>query len=243
MSLAADIACNLSCDAIAQARAVIQALAALEPDLDALPKALETIPFNTFVPDRRALAWRGLYLSIYQQPKRVVLVGSIDHAPELAGLADDTAGLLIVETDAATVSTAGLLPRGTQWRSLTEFEAGLDAEDRIALATALINGLQPDSVLILGSRAGLEMLVRYGRPLHLNTALCTTLSAVPDLSIADLFRTYLVRCIPVLTAIYGPDQRVLQRLAELFGLSGAERAKLRDWRDDHGLLDAPGGRT
>jgi len=243
MSAAADIAGVLSRDAIAEVRAVVQALAAFEPDLDALPKALETIPFQTFVPDRRALAWRGLYLSIYQQPKRVVLVGSIDHAPELAGLAEDTAGLLIVETDAATVSTAEMLPRGTQWRSLTEFDAGLDVEDRIALATALVSGLQPDSALILGSRAGWEMLVRYGNAIRLNTALFGTLAAVPDLSIADLFRTYLVRCLPVLTAICGSDHRALQRFAEMFGLSAAERVKLRDWRDTDGLLAAAGGRT
>ena len=241
MSGVGGISRNLSRDAIADARAVIEALAAIEPDLGAMPKALATLPFFTSAPDRLALAWRGLYLSIYQLPRRVVLVGSIDNAPELAGLAGDTAGLLVVETDAMTVSTAEFLPRGTQWRSLTEFGADLDPEDRVELATALVNGLQPASVLILGSRTGWEVLVRYGNAIRCNTALFAALAAEPPMT--DLLRTYLRRCLPALTAVYGPDERALQYIADRLRLTPADRVKLREWRDSrdvHGFLAASG---
>lgn len=231
MNPAGDIAGNPSCDAMAEAAAVILALADIEPDLGALPEALATVSVVTFAPDRRALAWRRLYLSIYQLPRRVVLVGSIDNTPELAGLADDTAGLLIVETDAMAVSTAELLPRGTQWRSFTEFGAGLDAEDRVALATALVNGLQPASVLILGSGTGWEMLMRHGNALRGNTTLFGAVAATPELPVTDLLGTYLRRCMPSLSVLYGPDEQALKRVAALFGLAQADRVKLRAWRD------------
>ena len=231
---------NLSCGAIEEAASLIQALGAIEPDLAALPRALATIPSIPSAPDRCALAWRGLYLSIFEPPRRVVLVGSIDSTPELAGLAEDKAGLLIVETDAIAVSTAELLPRGTQWRSLTEFGAGLDPEERVILATALINGLQPTSALILSSQTGWEMLLRHGSALACNTTLFAAMAATPNLSMTDLFRTYLRRCLPVLSALYGPDERSLRRIAEMFALTPADCRKLREWRDAGGFPSAPG---
>ena len=141
--------------ASAQAEAVIQALISFEPDLAAISKeALETAPINSFAPDRLTSAWRGLYLSIYDRPQRIVLVGSIDNSPELADLTEAMQGVLIVETDAPRVSIAELLPRGAQWRSFSEFGESLDWVDRLRLAITLVNGLQPASVLVHGSHAG-----------------------------------------------------------------------------------------
>ena len=235
---------KLSAAAVEEARVVIQALSPLEPDLAAISRALEALPIQSFAPDRTSSAWRGLYLSLYTLPCRIVLVGSIDSTSELADLADDTSsGLLIVETDVSIVSTAELLPRGTQWRSLAEFGVDLDAEDRVKLATALVNGLQPAAVLVMGSRAGWEMLVRYGGALRSNAGLFAAVAASPDLSAVNLLGDYLRKCIPVLSALYGPSERALRRIADLFGLSADQRGKLRDfrdWRDDQGFLSAPG---
>jgi hypothetical protein len=234
---------KLSGAAVAEAMAVIQALSPLEPDLASISEALEALPIQSFAPDRTSLAWRWLYLSLYTLPRRVVLVGSIDATPELADLTDDTAGLLIVETDVLIVSTAELLPRGTQWRSLTEFGVDLDAEDRVQLTTALVNGLQPPSVLVMGSRAGWEMLARHGRALRSNADLFAAIAASPDLSAVNLLGEYLRKCIPVLSTLYGPGERALRRIADLFELSADQRGKLRDlrdWRDDQGFLSAPG---
>ena len=150
MTAADDVTWKLSRAAIAEAEAVIQSLSPIEPDLAAMPASLETVRLLSFTPDRCTSAWRGLYLSIYKLPRRVVLVGSIDDAPELAGLSENTAGLLIVETDTQEVSTAELLPSGTEWRALTEFGADLDAEDRVILATALVHSLQPAALLEIG---------------------------------------------------------------------------------------------
>lgn len=243
MTAADDLTWKLSSAAIAEAEVVIQALSPIEPDLAAMPSSLETVRLLSFTPDRCTSAWRGLYLSIYQLPRRLVLVGSIDDATELAGLPEDTAGLLIVETDTQQISTAELLPRGTQWRALTEFGADLDAEDRVKLATALVHSLQPTALLVLGSRAGWEMLARHGGAIRSNTALFAVAAASPELSAAKLLGDYLRRCIPVLSALYGPDQRALHRIANLFGLTPGERSKLRalrDWQDTYGFLSLLG---
>jgi SAM-dependent methyltransferase len=235
---------KISRAAIAEAEAVIQAVGSIEPDLVGRPGSLETFPVGSFEPDRHTRAWRGLYLSIYQLPKRLILVGSIDDAPELAALVEHTAGLLIVETDAKTVSTAALLPRGTQWRALSEFGEGLDAEDRVKLAAALLNGLQPAALLILGSQAGWEMLARYGSAIRSHTTLFAAITAAPELSAADLLAKYLRSCIPVLSALYGSDEQALYRIAGLFGLTPEDQSKLRplrDWRDSSGFLTASGG--
>ena len=122
-------------------------------------------------------------------------------------LPDDAADLLIVETDAQTVSTAELLPRGTQWRSLAEFGANLDAEDRVQIDhRRLINGLQPAAVLVMGSRAGWEMLARLWWRIRSGTALFAAVAASPDSSAADLLGDYLRKCIHVLSTLYGPER-------------------------------------
>jgi hypothetical protein len=230
--------------AVAEVEAVIQAVASIEPDLVDMPARLATLPVASFEPERYTRAWRGLYLSIYQLPKRLILVGSIDDAPELAALAGHTADLLIVETDAKTVSTAELLPVGTQWRALSEFEAGLDADDRVRLAAALLNGLQPAALLVMGSQAGWEMLARHGRAIGSYTTVFATTAAAPELSAADLFAKYLRGCIPLLSALYGTDQQALRPIADLFGLPPEDQSKLRplsDWRDSSGFLTVTGG--
>jgi hypothetical protein len=243
MSAAEDLSWKLSRATVVEARSVIQVLSPLEPDLAAMSGTPEALPIQSFAPDRTDLAWRGLYLSLYSLPRRIVLVGSIDATVELADLADDTAGLLIVETDAPIVSTAELLPRGTEWRSLTEFGAGLEAEDRVKLTVALVSGLQPAGVLVMGSRAGWEMLGRHGGALRSNTALFAAITGSPDISAVNLLGEYLRKCLPVLTALYGPGERALRRIAGLFGLTADECGKLhdlRDWRNDLGFLSESG---
>jgi hypothetical protein len=241
MTTTDDLDWKLSRAAIAEAEAVIEALSPIEPDLSVVRSSLQSFPLQSFTPDRLALAWRGLYLSIYQLPRRIMLVGSIDDAPELAGLAEDTDGLLIVETDAQLVSIGELLPHGTQWRSLTEFGADLDAEDRVYLATALVNGLQPTALLVMGSRAGWEMLARHGGALGSNTLLSATTAASPDLSAANLLGLYLRKCMPMLSVLYGPNEQSLRRIAALFGLTPGERKRLREfrgWQDGHDFLSS-----
>jgi hypothetical protein len=241
MSAATDSTWKISHAAIAEAEALIQALSPIEPDLAAICEPLKTAPVDTFAPDRTTTAWRGLYLSLYALPRRIVLVGSIDAALELAGLVDATSELLIVETDVQTVSTAEFLPRGIQWRSLSEFGVNLDAEERFKLITALVNSLQPDATLIIGSRVGWELLSRYGKAISRYTALFAAVAASPGDSAAKLLWTYLRTCLPVLLALYGPDELALRSISNLFRLTDGEKSKLRDlrdWREDNGFLSS-----
>ena len=234
---------KLSPAAVAEARAVIKALSPLEPDLAAMSESLAGMPIQEFAPDTVSSVWRALYLSIYSLPRRILLVGSIDDTLELADLAADAADLLIVETDAQTVSTAELLPNGVQWRSLAEFSPNLSTEDRVRLAVALISGLQPAAVMVMGSRAGWEMLARYGRTLRSGIALFAAVAASPDFSATALLEDYLRRCIHVLSILYGPSERAMRRIADRFALTPDENGKLRDlrrWRDHQGFLSSPG---
>lgn len=238
-SAADAFAWKVSRAALAEAEAVIQMLSPIEPDLATMVHPLEAIQVISFTPDEVTSAWRGLYLSIQTLPRRIVLVGSIDDTPELAGLADHMSELLVVETDAAVVSTATLLPRGMQWRSLSEFGASLEAEDRFKLTTAVIHNLQPATALIIGSRAGWEMLAQHGRALSFSTTLFAVVAASPGVSAASLLASYLLKCMPRLSALYGADEQALHHIAELFGLSQLERNKikgLKDWRDAQGFL-------
>jgi hypothetical protein len=223
---------SLTRAAIAEVRAVIQALSPIEPDLASLPEALVSIPMISFTADRCAVAWRKLYLSLHAIPRYLVLAGSIDGTPELAGLVEAMAELLVVETDAQLVSTAECLPRGAKW--LSEFGVDLDPEDRISLVTALVNGLRPAALLVWGSLAGWEMLARHGRALRHNTALFAIAAFSPELSADPLLLRYFRSCIPVLSALYGPDEQELYRIAAHFGVPPSEHDKLRnlgDWRD------------
>ncbi len=124
-----------------------------------------------------------------------------------------------------------------------EFGPELGVEDRVNLTTALVNGLQPAGVLVMGSRAGWEMLARYGGALRSNAGLFAAVAPSPDLSAVNLLGEYLRKCIPFLSALYGPGERVLHRIADLCGLTADQRGKLRDlrdWRDDQGFLSASG---
>lgn len=230
---------KLSRKAVAEAEAAILALASIEPDLAALPTALDTFPIDSKTLDRSTQAWRGLYLSVHVLPRCVVLVGSIDAAPELAGLAEATNELLIVETDTPAISTGELLPRGVQWRSLAEFGSDLNPSDRWKLTTTLVSTLQPAAVLVTGSWAGWEMLAHHGGAIRSHTKLFASVSAAPDLSVSELLSRYLRTCLPELSLLYGPNERALRGIADLFGLSPDERGKLRDlreWQQDDGFL-------
>ncbi len=238
------LASKVSRAAIAEVKAAIQGFGSIEPDLLGLPANLEALHVEAFEPDRATRAWRELYLSIYHLPKRLILVGSIDNAPELAALAGHTADLLIVEADVEAVSTAEWFPRGTQWRALSEFGTGLDFPDRVRLTTALLNGLQPNALLIFGSEAGWEMLARHGRAINSYTRLFATASAAAERSAADLLRKYLHGCLPLLSTLYGSDEQALHGIADVFGLTLDDRKKLRpswtSWRDGSGFLAASG---
>jgi hypothetical protein len=224
---------------IADVQELIEAVSPIEPDLASILEPLDRLPANTFAPDRCTSAWRRLYLSIYELPRRLVLVGSIDDSPELAGVIDNAPGMLIVETDAQRAATAESLTLGTQWRSLSEFGLDLDLEDRVQLATALVHSLQPISLLVWGSRAGWEMMARYGAALRTNTALYAAIASSPEFSANDLLRNYFRNCIHVMSALYGPDEEQLQHIANLFGLPPGERWRLRNLgscRDSDGFL-------
>jgi hypothetical protein len=97
--------------------------------------------------------------------------------------------------------------------------------------------------MVMGSRAGWEMLARHGRALRSGAALFAAISASPDFSAANLLQDYLRKCIPVLSQIYGPSERAMHRISDLFALPPDENGKLRDlrdWRDDQGFLSSPG---
>jgi hypothetical protein len=224
---------------IADVQELIEAMSPIEPDLATIRKPLDKLPATTFALDRCTSAWRRLYLSIYQLPRRLVLVGSIDDSPELAELIDSAPGMLIVETDAQMAATAESLTLGMQWRSLSEFGVDLDLEDRVQLATALVQSLQPVGLLVWGSRAGWEMMARYGAALRTNTGLYAAVASSPEFSANDLLRNYFRDCIHVISALYGPDEQQLQRSADLFGLPPSEHWRLRhltSCRESDGFL-------
>ncbi len=220
----------VSSAAIAQTKALIRAFSEIEPDLAVVPEALDTLLSFPTLPDRSMLAWRGLYLSLHEVPTHLFLVGCIDKEPDLAKAVAAQDGLLVLETDTNAVSTAEALPRGMQWRSLAEFAPDLDVDDRVRIVTALANGVQPAALTVWGSRAGWELLERCGAALRRDTVLFATATAAPDLPAPDLLRAYFRPCLPVLTALYGPDREELERLACRFGLPPAEGNKLRELR-------------
>jgi hypothetical protein len=215
--------------ALQQTKDLIREFADTEPDLAMVPDALESLRCLTIDPDRSMAVWRSLYLSLYDLPSSIVLVGSIDDAPGLATAVLEATGVLVIEMDSTVCSTAEQLPRGVEWRSLAEFDGGLDTEDRVRVAFALINHLQPAALLVWGSRVGWEVLARVGPALRLATALFATTHPAPDLPTSDLLRQYFRTCAPSLAALYGPDRAELQRIAALFGLPPGEHTKLRTW--------------
>lgn len=225
--------------AVVATKRLIEAFAELEPDLAAIPGTLAKLPARPLAPDRSMAAWRALYLSIDELPKHVVLVGCIDGQPDLADAFGERQGLLVVETDSTEASTAEALPRGTPWRSLSEFVPDLDAADRIRLVTALVNNLQPAALTVRGSRAGWEVVSRYGKALRRSTSLFATTTASPEPEIPDLLRSYLRACLPALSALYAPDQEELDRIASRFGLPPSVRKKLQVLRRDAGTGREP----
>lgn len=216
--------------ALAEVRATIEAFAAIEPDLAALPEALGAIPAVPTEPDSTALAWRGLFLSLQTAPRRMVLAGAIDDTPGLADVCS-APGLLLLETDTATAGIGLALPRTTDWRSIAEFSGPVGAEDRIKIAAYLVHALQPGAVLVMGSQAGWEMLARYGKALRRASALYAVATDTAEL------QRFLRPCLPVLTAIYAADLDRLHAAGRMFGLPVADMGKLRGMAD----LICPGG--
>lgn len=212
--------------AIADARAVIAGLSLIEPDLLALPHDLGSLHVPTIKPGRPEQAWRRFYLSVSDQPKTIILVDSIDATSTLAEVIDETSGLLVIETDIATPSVAGALQFGTQWRSFSEFESSLNSEERLRLTIAAVNGLQPETILVWGSRTGWDMLSRHGKALRLTTAIMAVDKCVEQLDPVTMMQTYWRKSFHVLSAVLSHDPRALGDLAQRFGISATDRGKI-----------------
>lgn len=212
--------------AIAEARAVNAHLSLFEPDLRALPHDLGSLHVHAIKPGRPELAWRNFYLSLSDQPKTIILVDSIDTTAALAEVIDDTRGLLVIETDFATLSVAGTLPFGTQWRAFSEYEPDLTGEERLRLTSAAINGLQPATVLVWGSRSGWEMLTRHGKALRLKTALIAVDKCIETLDPETMMQTYWRKSFHTLSAALSHDPGALKDLAQKVGVSSKDRDKI-----------------
>ena len=212
--------------AIADARAVIAELSLIEPDLPALPYDLGSLQVPAIKPGRPEQAWRRFYLSVSDQPKTIILIDSIDTTSTLAEVIDETSGLLVIETDIATPPVAGTLPFGTQWRSFSEFESSLNSEERLRLTIAAVNGLQPETILVWGSRTGWDMLSRHGKALRLTTAIIAVDKCVEPLDPETMMQTYWRKSFHVLSAVLSNDPMALGDLAQKFGISARDRGKI-----------------
>jgi hypothetical protein len=216
--------------ALGEAHGLIEAFSVIEPDLAALPRDLTAVKMIDITPRPAELAWRDFYLSLQERPRTILLIDSIDGTPDLGEVLDATTGLLIVETDALVPSIADALPSGTGWRSFSEFHPGINDEDRLRLTTALVNGLQPETVVIWGSRSGWEMLGHHGKALGRTTAIFALDRPVAGLNATDMMRRYLRHNAPVLSGILSCEPDRLRELACLFGLSPKDRGKIRrEW--------------
>lgn len=212
--------------AIADARAVIGDLSLIEPDLVALPHDLGRLSVPTIKPGRPEAAWRAFYLSLSEQPETIILVSSIDTTTDLSEVIDNITGLLVIETDCAATSVASALPFGTPWRAFSEFQSDLTYEDRLRLTIAAINGLQPTTILVWGSRAGWDMLSRHGKALNLNAAVIGMDKCVEQLDEEAMMQTCWRVALPVLSAAISHDPGSLRNLAQRFGVSLKDRGKI-----------------
>ncbi|MGA8707259.1 MAG: hypothetical protein WB646_09750 [Steroidobacteraceae bacterium] len=225
-----------------EVRGVLRDFADLEIDLAAIPlESLARLPITKFLPNSCTLAWRKLYLSLDRAPRRLVLMGSIDDERQGRSLkrmlqaaheVDDAASTLVLDIDATLSPTGEQLPRNTAWRSLAEFGTGLSQEDRVTIGTALINWLQPDAVLIWGSRTGWDIIARHGAALGRKTEIFATSDSSPDSEPSkgntnDLMHRYFRGCLPSLSALYSDDDEWLAQMADRHGLPVTERSKLR----------------
>ncbi|AMJ62699.1 hypothetical protein [Bosea sp. PAMC 26642] len=225
-------------ETMAEIHALIERLGDIEPDLLTLQSEIEALPVPMTIYDETSEAWRGLYLSLFSIPRSIVFVGSLDDTPELADLVANADDLLIVETDMATIPGAEHLPRGAEWRALSEFSSSPNLERNVAIATALVNNLQPRAVLVWGSRAGWEMIARHGAALRHNTRLFATSASMPDGESIDTLH-YLSAHIPLLSALYAPDPHLVALIDKEAGLPPGERDKLRSYGDWAGPADFP----
>lgn len=224
----------------AEARAMIALVGAIEGDLADLTGALEQLPATSLALGAAELAWRALYLSLDTVPRRVLLVGHLDDAPELAALPDDPE-TLVLETDGEAVSTGRHLPPRVVTRSLPAINATLDEAGRARVVTALLNAFRPAAIMAWGSHAGGEAISRHGANLRVDARLFIAWTDGPVRDAADLMRRHFRRSLPFVTLSYAADLAALNTLADGFGLPEGARGSFRPldaWRAAEGFTGA-----
>ncbi|MFC3124175.1 hypothetical protein ACFOD4_03810 [Pseudoroseomonas globiformis] len=225
-------------EALSAARELIEAFASSEFDLARLSAvALEDLPVMVDLPAALTVGWRRLYLSLNHVPRALVVVRSIDDRHLHRHLAcisrhavHSKSDLLIVAADEVSASTGTSLPRGVEWRSLAEFTADLDRDQRIQIVKALIHHLRPQSVLVLDSEIGWEVLARYGSRMRRYAGLFgafTRQSGADGPLSQDYELRYLRRCVPYLAGVYGEDQDWLAQVCRRYGLPEVLHRKFR----------------
>lgn len=229
-------------EALAAATALIEEFAGSEFDLARLRhQPLDALPVIPDLPESLAEAWRSLYLSLDRAPRTLLIVPSLDderlrrhllcvcHHAIASG---DPAALLVLAADETRPSVAAAAPGGVVWRSLAEFRADLDIEEKVAIVVALIHALRPQAALVLESAVGWRAIARQGVALH---RLCGLFAAFVSLAgdalegaeEDDLALRYLRECLPFLAAVYASDPAWVDDLAARYGLPAATRRNFR----------------
>ncbi|WP_205772574.1 hypothetical protein, partial [Microvirga calopogonii] len=228
--------------AIAAAAEIIEEFSTSEIDLAWLLKQpLHTLPIAPDLPEAVSDGWRKLYLSLGRVPRTVLIVPSLDdkqlrrHLQCLTNQAivsSDPSALLVIAADEAFPSIAEDLPHEIVWRSLAEFRAHLNLREKAAILTALIQTLRPESIFIVSSRAGWEVMARHGAAFSRHSQLfaalapstCGERNATED---NDVEVDYLEQCLPFLSAVYASDPEWFKKIVERCGLRAASVQKIR----------------
>ena len=221
-----------------EARAMIALVAGIEADLADLPMALERLPVVSLALGQAELTWRSLYLSLDTVPRRILLVGHLDAAPELAALPDDPT-LLVLETDGHLASIGTHLPPRVAWRSLAALAPGLDEAERARVVAALLNAFRPAAIMAWGSHAGGETICRHGANLRVDARLFLAWTDAPTRDAAEMMRRHFRRSLPFVTLSYAADMQALTAMADALGLPAGARGHLRPldaWRAAEGFL-------
>lgn len=169
---------------------VIQAFSHVEPDLSHLDKAtLYKLPIAKTLERPLAEVWRKLYLSISTLPRYLIVVPSLDGGDSqrlLTGIVNHATGygiltdLLVIAVDETVPSIASSLPVGTPWRSLAEFHPGLTLQQQSRLLSTFIHTLRPESVIVIDSNAGLDVLSKYSNTMQNYSRLFVASSSIGD---------------------------------------------------------------
>lgn len=221
-----------------EARAMIALVGGIEADLADLAAGLEQWPVVSLALGPAELAWRALFLSLDTVPRRLLLVGRLDDAPELASLPDDPQ-LLVLETDGEDQSIGRHLPPRVAWRSLAGVKPALDEPARVRLVAALVNAFRPAAIMAWGSHAGGEAICRHGANFQVDAKLFLAWTDGPTRDAADLLRRHFRRSLPFVALCYAPDLDALHALADDFGVPAAARGHFRPlaaWRATEGFL-------